>query len=121
MLKKFAIAGALALAFLVAPAAAAQWCNSAGVCTSGVVNEDGQGNAGDAQSRAFQDAAPMSIGTSYPAGRAVAANCTAAGTVTLQLATTTFTWPVAVGGNVLPLAATAINSATATCAYSSLK
>ncbi len=75
----------------------------------------------DNQSAAYSDAPVMTIGTSTTAGRGVAAICTAAGNVTLQLATTTIAWPVNVGGNVLPFAASAVNSATATCVYTNLK
>ncbi len=79
---------------------------------------------GDANNAAFQGVVSMTVGTSYPAGRSLAANCGAAGNISLTFAdASTLVVPAVVGFQTFPFAVTSINASgtTATCGYSNLK
>ncbi len=79
--------------------------------------------ATDANNAPFSAATPMTPGGSaITAGRSVAIIATAAGNVSLQLPSGALIVPVSVGLNILPFAATAINTSgtTATATYFNL-
>ncbi len=67
----------------------------------------------------------MTVGTAYPYGRSLKANCTATGNVSVTYADgSTDTWVIsAAGTTVLPIAVTTVNTSgtTATCTYANLK
>lgn len=78
----------------------------------------------DANSAAFQGEFAMTVGTSYTAGRSFKANCSAAGNVSITYPdASTGLWPLVVGIQTIPAAATMINSSgtTATATYTGLK
>lgn len=78
----------------------------------------------DTNSAAFQGEFAMAVGTSYTAGRSFKANCTTAGVVSMTYPDgSTGLWPLVVGIQTIPAAATMINSSgtTATATYTGLK
>ncbi|HZK99031.1 MAG TPA: hypothetical protein VFC47_03950, partial [Caulobacteraceae bacterium] len=80
---------------------------------------------GDPADLAYQGAVALTVGAPDTAARrALQMNCTVAGNVSVTLAdSSTDTVPVAVGLNILPLAASEVNTSgtTATCTYFNLK
>lgn len=61
---------------------------------------------------------PMTVGTSYPASRALLAVCTVAGNISATfLDGSTLTFPAVVGLNNFPFAVTLVSASTATCTY----
>jgi hypothetical protein len=84
----------------------------------------GAPSVADAYSAPYGGETPMVVGTPTTARRAVKANCTSAGNVSVTYADgSTGTWAVTVGTQTLPISATTVNAAgtTATCTYAELK
>lgn len=125
MIRHRLLAGALALALFAGPASAAECVPLNGTCIPTAAPGGFAGLIADGQSAPFEGATAMTVGTPYPTGRSVQANCTATGNVSLTLvdASTVVFAISAAGTTLMPYAATAVNASgtTATCTYYNLK
>ncbi len=74
----------------------------------------------DPNNAAFSTPTPFTVGgAAIPVGRSTAAVCTAAGTVVYTMPGGTLSWPLVVGGQILPFAVTGASSGPA-CTYTNL-
>ncbi len=74
----------------------------------------------DPNNAAFSTPTPFTVGgPAVAVGRSTAAVCTAAGTVTYTMPGGTLSWPLVIGGQILPFAVTGASSGPA-CTYTNL-